>query len=258
VCTRDTISGVGLLWFLFLSPLLAQETGYTPAEVARGTALYRANCVTCHGWDGDQVAVANLRKPPFRRASTDAELARLIGTGVPGTAMPPSKLPDADLRALVAFIRSMHDLQTRVEASGDRLRGKALVEGKGGCLNCHRIGGNGRRLAPDLTDIGALRQAPRLERSILEPDEVILVPHRFVRAVSKDGTVFNGRRLNEDTHTLQLMDEQERLVSLAKDDLREWTVLPKSPMPSFRGKFTPQELSDLLNYLSSLKGLELK
>ena len=37
--------------------------------------------------------------------------------------------------------------------------------------------------------------------------------NRPVRAVTRDGKVINGRRLNEDTYTVQLLDEQgERIV----------------------------------------------
>ncbi len=49
--------------------------------------------------------------------------------------------------------------------------------------------------------------------------------NRPVRAVTRDGTVINGRRLNEDTYTVQLLDDQEKLVSLVKADLREYTIL---------------------------------
>jgi len=66
--------------------------------------------------------------------------------------------------------------------------------------------------------------------------------------------VINGRRLNEDTYTVQLLDEQERLVSLAKADLREFTILSVSPMPSYKNTFTPDELADVVAYLLSLKG----
>ena len=48
--------------------------------------------------------------------------------------------------------------------------------------------------------------------------------NRPVRAVTRDGRTIRGRRLNEDTYTVQLIDEQERLVSLAKADLREYEL----------------------------------
>ena len=67
--------------------------------------------------------------------------------------------------------------------------------------------------------------------------------------------MINGRRLNEDTYTVQLIDEQERLVSLTKSDLREYTVLKTTPMPSYKDQFSAQQLADLEAYLLSLRGV---
>lgn len=78
--------------------------------------------------------------------------------------------------------------------------------------------------------------------------------NRPVRAVTKDRKVINGRRVNEDTYTVQLMDDQGRLVSLLKADLREYTILVESPMPSSKGKLSGSEVADLVAYLLSLKG----
>jgi len=77
-----------------------------------------------------------------------------------------------------------------------------------------------------------------------------------VHAVTRDGKTINGRRLNEDTYTVQLIDEQEHLVSLTKDDLREYTVLKSTSMPSYKDKFSAQELADLEAYLLSLRGVK--
>jgi hypothetical protein len=74
-----------------------------------------------------------------------------------------------------------------------------------------------------------------------------------VRLVTRDGAVVNGRRLNEDTYTVQLIDDKERLVSFTKSDLREMTVITKSPMPSYRS-LTDAGIADLVAYLLSLKG----
>ena len=84
----------------------------------------------------------------------------------------------------------------------------------------------------------------------------MLPSSRPVRAVTRDGKVINGRRLNEDTYTVQLIDEQEHLLSLTKADLREYTVLKSTPMPSYKDKFSSQELADLEAYLLSLRGVK--
>ncbi len=63
-----------------------------------------------------------------------------------------------------------------------------------------------------------------------------------------------GRRLNEDTYTVQIIDEKERLHSLAKADMKAFVVETKSPMPSYRGRLTAEELADVIAYLLTLKG----
>ena len=76
-----------------------------------------------------------------------------------------------------------------------------------------------------------------------------------VQVVTRDGDVVTGRRLNEDTYTVQILDERERLMSFDKTDLQEVTVLSESPMPSYGESLTEAELADLLAYLVTLQGL---
>jgi putative heme-binding domain-containing protein len=139
---------------------------------------------------------------------------------------------------------------------GDSARGRALFEGAGNCASCHAVNGKGPRVAPDLGDIGALRTAELIHRTLLDPAGSMLPAIRPVRAVTRDGKVINGRRLNEDTYTVQLIDEQEHLLSLTKADLREYTVLKTTSMPSYKDKFSAQELTDLEAYLLSLRGVK--
>jgi hypothetical protein len=107
-----------------------------------------------------------------------------------------------------------------------------------------------------LSDVGAIRTAAYLERSIVAPAESILPEHRFVRVVTNQGTVVTGRRLNEDTHTIQLIDTDERLRSFSKSDLREYTLLTTTPMPAYQDQFSSAELADVVTYLLTLKGLD--
>ncbi len=219
-----------------------------------GSQLYRDNCARCHGQDGNGIPGVDFRTGQFRRPSTDDDLMRIIAGGIPGTAMSPSSLPDAARRSLVDFLRSMPNSAGASAGGGDAARGRTVFEGQGGCTSCHRANGKGSRTGPDLGDAGSNRRAADIERSILNPNAAILPQNRTVRATAADGSTITGRRLNEDTDTIQLIDDRERLVSLSKATLREFTVLKTSPMPSFQGKLTPQELADVIAYLLSLKG----
>ena len=84
----------------------------------------------------------------------------------------------------------------------------------------------------------------------------MLSVNRPVRAVLSDGTVLNGRRLNEDTYTIQLIDQDERLRSLDKAELRELTAVIESPMPPATDVLDEQEVADVLAYLLTLKGIQ--
>ena len=70
----------------------------------------------------------------------------------------------------------------------------------------------------------------------------------------KDGkTIITGRRLNEDTYTVQLIDDRERLLSIAKTDVRTMNVETTSPMPAYGGKLTDEEIADVVAYLLTLR-----
>jgi hypothetical protein len=62
--------------------------------------------------------------------------------------------------------------------------------------------------------------------------------------------------LNQDAFTIQLYDSKDRLLSLSKTNVKDFAFVEKSPMPSYRDKLSPKELSDLVSYLVTLKGIE--
>jgi putative heme-binding domain-containing protein len=227
---------------------------YTQAEIDAGARVYTSQCSTCHGPNGDRVSGVDLRRGQFRRAVTDEDLAQIVTNGVPAAGMPPFRLQPGELTGVVAFIRAGLNANAPSIKIGTAPRGKAIVEGKGGCLSCHRIGGRGPRLAPDLTDIGVARGVDMLYRSLTDPSAGMLPINRPVRITMKDGRSINGRRLNEDTFTVQLIDDKERLHSIAKSEIRSLVVETKSPMPSFAGTLTVDELADVIAYLVTLKG----
>jgi len=89
---------------------------------------------------------------------------------------------------------------------------------------------------------------------LLDPTDAMLPINRPVRVVKRDGTVITGRRVNEDTHTVQIVDSHERLISLDKSQLREYSIGAAATMPSFASVFDESERADLVAYLLSLKG----
>jgi len=234
--------------------LMAQH-GYTAADVESGGRLYRINCIACHGPNGDLQPNVDLGHGKFRRATADEEVAAIIMKGIPGTGMPPGNFSESQALTIVAYLRSMAASSNVAVAAGDPIRGKAIVESKGQCLTCHRIGTTGSRVGPDLTDIGARRRTAELYTSLVDPNAEIAAANRYYRVVTKDGQIVTGRLLNEDTFSIQMLDTSEKLRSFNISDLRERDFVAKSPMPSYKDKLSPAELADVIGYLTSLKGI---
>src|SRR5262245_27203678 len=232
---------------------IAQQTRYLPAEVEAGGRVYTSTCTGCHGPDGDGVGGINFSQGKYRRAGSDDDLVRIIVRGIPGTPMPPTGMSEGQAATVVAYLRSM-TIAGESAANGDAARGKAIVEGKGQCRNCHAIGVSGGHAGPALSDIGLLRRSLDLTQSLVNPGGEVRPENRAVRVVMKDGKTITGRFLNQDTFTIQLIDSTDRLLSLDKSTVRETSLLTTSAMPSYRDKLSAQELADVVSYLSSLKG----
>jgi len=231
------------------APLAAQRS-YSRPDYEIGARLFQGSCATCHGPKGDGVRGVALLSGRFQRATTDAELAKIIAAGIPGTAMPPSNYSDIEAGWIIAYLRGASASESG-GAGGDAERGKALFEGKGKCVTCHNATS---RMAPSLSDVGLVRRPLDLEQFILNPSAGLNPDYRFVRAVTKTGAIVSGRLLNQSTFTVQILDSSEKLRSFDRSSLREFAIVKTSPMPSARGTLDAQEVADVVTYLTTLRG----
>lgn len=249
---------IGLVWAVGAATsaraqALPHDVQYPEADITYGATLYAARCVNCHGPQGDAIGGVNLGTGVFKTAFADRDLDRVIRAGS-SAGMPAFALDSAEMAGIIAYIRNMNAVDVSTVKTGDSARGRVLFSGKGNCTSCHRVGRTGSGVAPNLSDIGAVRSPGSLQRTLLDPSSQMMPVNRPVRVVTKDGTVINGRRLNEDTYSLQLIDDGERLHSFVKADLREFTIAKTSPMPSAKGVLSDAEIADMLAYLLTLKG----
>lgn len=229
----------------------------TSDDIVRGEKLYMGTCAGCHGPTGDGGKGANIALPKLSRAPDERALFRVIRGGIPGTEMPRAwQMTDREVWQIAAYVRTLGKVQAQ-PVTGNAGRGAELYRIKGNCAQCHMVAGQGGRMGPDLSEIGARRSVSYLRQSLTDPEADFPANFLQVRAVTRDGRKLNGVRLNEDTFSVQFRDFSDRLYSFFKHELAELhRDKGKSPMPPYRGVLTETEIEDVVAYLVSLRGAQ--
>jgi len=218
-----------------------------------GQRRFESQCALCHGQDGSGGRGPNLQRPKLDHAPDDAALRKVIAEGIPPEMPGAWQLSPREVASVAVYVRKIGAVPAE-PIPGDAARGEQVYESKG-CANCHLIGGVGSGFGPELTDIGARRNISYLRESILVPEAAVPDGFLMIEASTNSGAIVRGIRVNEDTFTIQIKDSKGLFSSFRKTDLRELRKLRgKSPMPSYQGSLTPEELTDLTAYLTNLRG----
>jgi alcohol dehydrogenase (cytochrome c) len=133
-------------------------------------------------------------------------------------------------------------------------RGRELIQTEG-CLSCHRAGGAGSFLGPDLDSSGSPRSSEQIRQALVSAGGASSARNRIVRIVTRDGARVTARMLNQDTDSVQVIDAGGRLMSLRRSELRELATADPIPMPSY-AKMDSGQIDAVVAYLVSLHGAE--
>jgi len=255
-------SGSRLAFLVLVSAMAALAAGAeakvklpaSRADLLAGKKLFDVQCALCHGPNGEGARGPSLTRAKLSHAPDDAALLRVLEDGIRGTEMPGvGTMSDREVRQTAAYVRSLGKV-TLKPVPGDPTRGAQIYNGKGNCVGCHSIHGEGGVAGPDLSVIGDSRSAAYLRESLLKPDAAVPQGFLLVTVVPSGGQPVTGARVNEDSFSIQIRDDQGRSLSFWKKDLAKIDrQRGKSPMPSYQGQLTETELTDLTAYLASLK-----
>ena len=230
--------------------------------LARGQSFFANQCAICHGESGDgqgkfayliNPRPRNLQQGNFKLATTqnqipsDDDLLRTISRGMPGSAMPPwGHLPQSDLQALVKYVRHIHSSAVKTEldqlaAEGDLAKGEVAAE-----LVARTQPGpplvvraepqfdslrwfRGRRIYLQACAACHGADGHPVAEAVKFDDEGYPVPPRsFINGIFKGGS--EGHQL------------YARIVKGLKG----------TPMPSYEGVYSDDEIWDLIHYVQSL------
>lgn len=222
----------------------------TAADLSEGRELYRLRCAECHGGEGAGGRGPNLADGVFYHGDTDSDLSLTIQNGITGTEMPGFAGSELRISQLVAFIRSLNRAARPSELPGDPARGEGLFRASD-CLSCHRLGSEGSFAGPDLSSVGSRRSLRHLMDSLVDPSRDVRPRYRVASVVEVSGARTRGFLLDEDRHTIQLLDLDGVLRSFFRQKLLSIETSRESIMPSYADVFDERRLNDLVSFLST-------
>lgn len=243
--------------------LLLTTTGETFAQQqnpVEGETLFVGYCSRCHGIGGTGGEGPSLQGRQFVRATEESDLARLVLTGISGTAMSRTWVTREEASQIASYVWSLARVENQ-PALGDVSSGREIFNGIGGCINCHIVSGRGVGIGPDLSNVGARRGLPFLRESVLAPGTSISKGSRgshssflAVRVEMNDGRKMRGMRINEDAFILNLRDTEGSYYMLQKEEMRSMTrEFGESIMPEYGSTLSNKQITDLVAYMASLR-----
>lgn len=213
-------------------------------------------------WD----TLATLKRPEVTRLlSLGAE--RYIGGRLPKdvwlnfTQAAEGKLSDeltqqlADFQETMAASDPLAAYRDCLEG-GDVEAGKVLFTTKTelSCVRCHKVGGTGGEVGPDLSKIAATKDRRYLLESIVLPDAKIAENFETIILLTEDGDVVSGILRSETDTQIELIDANGVILSV-DPEIVVGRKKGKSSMPADLVKLlSPRELRDLIAYLATLRG----
>src|SRR5206468_5371437 len=139
------------------------------------------------------------------------------------------------------------DYKPALRLAGDLKRGEKVYETN--CAACHRLGGRGHAVGPDLSS-AATKDLESILIDILDPNR--FVPPNYVQYVvtDKGGRVFTGVIAGQTATSLTLRRQQGEADTILRGDVEELASTGKSLMPEGLEKtIDKQAMADLLAYV---------
>ena len=239
---------------LFLSAGMCLMAQGQKNDANSGAQQYESSCAVCHGGDGSGGKALSIITPNFV-AMSDSDLAKVVHDGTAGGMPPYASLGDANIAALVRYMRKLQgqsDTAATTTVTGDAAAGRALYFGKALCSSCHMVKGSGGFMAADLTAYGRGHAADAIRQAIVTPDTPLAPASRVVELQTKTGTKLSGVIRHENNFDIALQTEDGQYHFLARSDMADEHYTDHSLMPHDYGtKLTPAELDNIVSFLIS-------
>ena len=122
------------------------------------------------------------------------------------------------------------------------------------CVRCHKVGGTGGEVGPNLSALGSQKTREYLLEAIVAPSASIAQGFETVVILDEDGKTISGILKSEDEKNLTLMDSQGALVTIPIESIAERRKGLSSMPVDLLKYLNKRELRDLVAYLATLDG----
>ena len=151
-------------------------------------------------------------------------------------------LPDPDRQKVIEEFKGI------LKTTGDVGLGKKAFTQH--CAKCHKHGGEGAQIGPDLTGF-AVHPKEEILIHVLDPSRSVEGNYKAYTATLLDGRTIQGLLAAESKTTVELLDAENKRHAIARDDLDKLAESKKSLMPEgFEKTMTKDELTNLLEFLT--------
>ncbi|HUG68948.1 MAG TPA: PVC-type heme-binding CxxCH protein, partial [Pirellulaceae bacterium] len=133
--------------------------------------------------------------------------------------------------------------------TGDVTLGKAVFKKQ--CAKCHKHGGEGENIGPDLTGM-AVHPKTELLTHILDPSRSVEGNFRIYTILTDAGRVYTGMLASETRTSLELIDAEAKRHAIQRSEIDELLASRKSLMPEgFEKQASDEDIVNLLEFLTA-------
>ncbi len=151
-------------------------------------------------------------------------------------------LPSADR------LKVIEEYEPAIKTKGDADAGKIVFKNQ--CAKCHRHGGEGENIGPDLTGM-AVHPKEELLGHILDPSRSVEGNFRVYRVTKADGTIVLGMLASESRTSVEVVDAEGKRQTILREDIENLAGSNKSLMPDgFEKQIDRKAMTDLLEFLT--------
>lgn len=162
----------------------------------------------------------------------------------------PARLPKEAETAKWSYQELLGYLTSAEGESADASAGANVFQ-KAQCAKCHRFGGRGEGVGPDLSMVSQRFQRKEILESILFPSQVISDQYMSKTMVTSSGKTYTGLLAPAGDNAVVVLQSSGEKVTIANDELAETAPSKVSAMPEgLLNSLTLQEIADLFAYLN--------